>query len=156
MSPCAITTAKQVSCLICYQPNCLYRFPDLRMGRNNFVKQKYICFNCINSTSHKCTSSTRCKVPGYGKTHRSFTPCYTLLVVMSSTLALKGLTIPLKHTRVTKSLEQWSHLKHVYLPELQRKKISVLLGNNIQEAFIPLEVKLMNRLQSSLASDGAF
>ena len=43
--------------------------------------------------------------------------------------------------RVTKSLEQWPHLKHVYFPEVERKKISVLLGTNVQEAFIPLEVK---------------
>ena len=94
VSACAITTAKQDSCLICYQPNCLYRCPNLRRGRTNFVKQKQICFNCINSTSHnskKCTSSIRFKVQGYGKKHRSFTPCYTLLVVMSSVLALKGL-----------------------------------------------------------------
>ena len=74
VSACAISTAKQDSCLICYQPNCLYRCPDLQRGRKYFVKQKQICFNCINSSSHnskKCTSSTRYKVQGYGKRHQT-------------------------------------------------------------------------------------
>ena len=63
------------------------------------------------------------------------------VVSVKSAWDVKDLMIPLKHTRVTKSLEQWPHLKHVYFPEVERKKISVLLGTNVHEAFIPLEVK---------------
>ena len=63
------------------------------------------------------------------------------VVNVKSAWAVKDLTIPLKHTRVTKSLEKWPHLKYVYFPEVERKKISVLLGTDVQEAFIPLEVK---------------
>ena len=268
VSACATTTAKQDCCPMCYQSHRLYRCDLFKskspQERSDFVKQKQICFNCINSTSHnskKCTSSTRCKVQGCGKTHHTllhftgptgearrlevnqsedvikqdsipdqattstcsaegtFHSCEVLLQVVpirvmseagnqittyglvdsgsditmidsslvkllnikgstsklslttvnsfdskeeglkvnfkiapvdntsghvvnvKSAWAVKDLTIPLKHTRVTKSLEQWPHLKYVYFPEVERKKISALLGTNVQEAFIPLEVK---------------
>ena len=39
------------------------------------------------------------------------------------------------------SVDQWPHLNDLKFPEVERQKISVLVGNNIPEAFIPLEVK---------------
>ena len=60
---------------------------------------------------------------------------------MSSAWAVKDLTISLKHTKVTRSVGQWPHLQQVRFPEVERNKISILLGTNIQEVFIPLEVK---------------
>ena len=35
----------------------------------------------------------------------------------------------------------WPHLRQVTFPEVERNKVSVLIGTNVQEAFIPLEVK---------------
>lgn len=63
------------------------------------------------------------------------------LIDVKSAWAVKDLTIPLKHTKVTRSVGQWSHLQQVPFPEVERSKISILLGTNIQEVFIPLEVK---------------
>jgi len=60
---------------------------------------------------------------------------------VNSTWAVKDLTIPLKHTRMSRSVEQWPHLQQVCFPEVERKKISILLGTNIQEVFIPLDMK---------------
>ena len=62
-------------------------------------------------------------------------------IKVKSAWAVKELTIPLKHTKLSKSANQWPHLQGVPFPEVERNKISVLLGTNIQEAFIPLEVR---------------
>ena len=51
------------------------------------------------------------------------------------------LTIPLKHVTARKKLEQLSHLRHVPFPEVERKKVSILIETSLQEAFIRLEVK---------------
>ena len=60
---------------------------------------------------------------------------------VNSAWAVKDLTIPLKHTKLSKSVEQCPHLRQVSFPEVERKKISILLGTNIQEVFIPLDVR---------------
>ena len=51
------------------------------------------------------------------------------------------LTIPLKHLAVRTKRDLWPHLRQVAFPEVERNKVSVLIGTNVQEAFIPLEVK---------------
>ena len=60
---------------------------------------------------------------------------------VNSAWAVKDLTIPLKHTKLSRSVEQCPHLRQVSFPEVERKKISILLGTNIQEVFIPLDVR---------------
>ena len=55
--------------------------------------------------------------------------------------AVKDLTIPLKHALVRKRIGQWPHLRQVPFPEVSTNKVSVLIGTNVQEAFIPLKVK---------------
>lgn len=55
--------------------------------------------------------------------------------------AVKDLTIPLKHFAVRTKRDLWPHLHQVTFPEVERNKVSVLIGTNVQEAFIPLEVK---------------
>ena len=56
--------------------------------------------------------------------------------------AIKDLNIPLKpYSVVRRSVNQWPHLNDLKFPEVERQKISVLIGTNIPEAFIPLEVK---------------
>ena len=67
------------------------------------------------------------------------------VIAVNSAWAVKDLTIPLKHISLSRSLEQWPHLQEVHFPELERKKISILLGTNIQEAFVPLDVRKGNR-----------
>ena len=67
------------------------------------------------------------------------------VIAVNPAWAVKDLTIPLKHTRLSKSLEQWPHLREVRFPEVERRKISILLGTNIQEAFVPLDVRRGNR-----------
>ena len=67
------------------------------------------------------------------------------IIAVDPAWAVKDLTIPLKHTRLSGSLEQWPHLQEVRFPEVERKKISILLGTNIPEAFVPLDVRKGNR-----------
>lgn len=264
----SLTATNPESCAMCHQHHPLYHYEVLKSKspreRNDFVKQKKICFNCINSTKHnskKCKSLIRCRVEGCGKSHHTllhFTEprdrgnqqrdgpnaedvnqglrpnqatismCSTVAAVSScevllqvipvrvlsksgnqittfglldsgsditmidlslvkllnikgspsklsltivnnadaeekglrvdfkiapvdsgndhlidvkSAWAVKDLTIPLKHTKVSRSVGQWSHLQQAPFPEVERSKISILLGTNIQEVFIPLEVK---------------
>ena len=54
--------------------------------------------------------------------------------------AVQGPTIPLKHLAVRTKRDLWPHLRQVAFPEVERNKVSVLIGTNVQEAFIPLEV----------------
>ena len=63
------------------------------------------------------------------------------VIDVKSAWAVKDLTIPLKHTRVIRSVAQWPHLHHVCFPDVERKKISLLIGTNLQGVFIPLEVR---------------
>lgn len=67
------------------------------------------------------------------------------VIAVNSAWAVKDLTIPLKHTKLSRSVEQWPHLQEVPFPEVERKKISILLGTNIQEVFVPLDVRKGNR-----------
>ena len=60
---------------------------------------------------------------------------------MRNAWAVRDLTIPLKDVTARKKMEQWSHLCQVPFPEVERKKVSILIGTNIQEAFILLEVR---------------
>ena len=55
--------------------------------------------------------------------------------------AVKDLTIPLKHFAVYTKRDLWPHLRQVTFHEVERNKVSVLIGTNVQEAFIPLKVK---------------
>ena len=63
------------------------------------------------------------------------------VVVVDSAWAVKDLTVSLKHTHLLSSVAQWSHLQVVCFSEVKRKKISLLLGTNIQEAFLPHDVR---------------
>ena len=65
-------------------------------------------------------------------------------VTVRDAWAIRDLTIPLKHVAVQRKKEHWPHLRQVLFPELQRKKVSVLIGTGVQEAFIPLEVRKGN------------
>ena len=60
---------------------------------------------------------------------------------MCDAWAVKDLTIPLKHFAVCTRRDLWPHLRQVTFPEVETNKVSVLIGTNVQEAFIPLEVK---------------
>ena len=55
--------------------------------------------------------------------------------------AVQDLNIPLKHLAVRTKGDLWPHLHQVTFPEVERNKVSVLIGTDVQEAFIPLEVK---------------
>ena len=55
---------------------------------------------------------------------------------VNSAWAVKDLTIPLKHTKLSKSVEQCPHLRQVSFPEVERKKNSILLGTNIQDCLL--------------------
>ena len=60
---------------------------------------------------------------------------------MRNAWAVKDLAIPLKHVSLRKRMGQWPHLRQVPFPEVARSKVSVLIGTNVQDAFIPLEVR---------------
>ena len=58
-------------------------------------------------------------------------------IAVRNAWAVKDLTIPLKHLAVRTKRDLWPHLRQVAFPEV----VSVLIGTNVQEAFIPLEGK---------------
>ena len=62
-------------------------------------------------------------------------------IAIRNAWAAKDLAIPLKHVSVRKRLGQWPHLRQAPFPEVVRSKVSVLIGTDIQDAFIPLEVR---------------
>ena len=62
-------------------------------------------------------------------------------VNVSSAWVIKELEIPLKHTKILKNVDRWPHLKEVPFPQVERKKISLLIGTGVQEAFVPLEIR---------------
>lgn len=62
-------------------------------------------------------------------------------ISVDSAWAIRDLSIPLKHAEVLKDVTNWPHLQNVPFPEVERKKVSVLIGTNIHEAFVPLEVR---------------
>lgn len=74
----SLTATNPESCTMCHQHHPLYHCEVFKSKspreRNDFVKQKKICFNCINSTKHnskKCKSLIRCRVEGCGKSHHT-------------------------------------------------------------------------------------
>ena len=42
---------------------------------------------------------------------------------------------------VRRKSDLWPHLCQVPFPEVEKNKVSVVMGTNVKEAFIPLEVK---------------
>ena len=62
-------------------------------------------------------------------------------VIVRNAWALRDLTIPLKHISAGMKATRWTHLQHVPIPDVERGKVSILIGTGIQEAFIPLEVR---------------
>ena len=68
----------------------------------------------------------------------------SLIDEQSQQLPLKGvwsgkeLNIPLRHQREAVNKERWLHLHYVPFPEQQ--KISLIIGTNVPEMFVPLEV----------------
>ena len=67
-----------IKCILCSQSHPLYCCDAFKSKsveqRREFVFKKNICFNCVNSRDHlarSCTSTNRCKVPGFGKPHDS-------------------------------------------------------------------------------------
>ena len=62
-------------------------------------------------------------------------------IAVRNAWAVKDLAIPLKHVLVRKRMGQLPHLRQVPFPEVVRSKVSVLIGTNVQDAFIPLEVR---------------
>ncbi|XP_068750831.1 uncharacterized protein [Montipora capricornis] len=62
-------------------------------------------------------------------------------VTVRNAWALRDLTIPLKHMSAGMETTRWIHLQHVPFHDVERRKVSILIGTGIQEAFIPLEVR---------------
>lgn len=52
----------------------------------------------------------------------------------------KDLNIPLRHQGIATDKARWPHLQDVPFPEVERQKISLIVGTNVPEVFIPLEV----------------
>ena len=53
----------------------------------------------------------------------------------------KELNIPLRHQGITRDKAKWPHLQDVPFPEVARQKVSLIIGTNVPEVFIPLEVR---------------
>lgn len=53
----------------------------------------------------------------------------------------KELNILLRHERIAVDKERWPHLHDVPFPGVERQEISVIIGTNVLEVFVPLEVR---------------
>lgn len=53
----------------------------------------------------------------------------------------QDLQIPLRHQPVIRDKRCWRHLQDVPCPDVSRKKISMIIGTNVPDAFVPLEVR---------------
>ena len=53
----------------------------------------------------------------------------------------KELNIPLRHQHIAVDKERWPHLHDVPFPEVERQKILLIIGTNVPEVFVPLEVR---------------
>jgi hypothetical protein len=62
-------------------------------------------------------------------------------LALTNAWCCKELKIPLRHQRVLHNKSQWPHLQDIPFPNIQRKKISIIIGTNVPEAFIPLDVR---------------
>ena len=74
----SLTATNPESCAMCHQHHPLYRCEVFKSKspreRNDFVKQKKICFNCNNSAkdnSNKYKFLIRCRAEGCGKSHHT-------------------------------------------------------------------------------------
>ena len=56
----------------------------------------------------------------------------------------KELNIPLHHQGITSDKAKWPYLQDVPLPEVAGQKVSLIIGTNVPEVFIPLEVRCGN------------
>ena len=52
----------------------------------------------------------------------------------------KELNIPLRHQGITRDKSKWPHLQDVPFPEVAQQKVSLIIGTNVPEVFIHLEV----------------
>lgn len=62
----------------------------------------------------------------------------TVQVNVSTAWAVKDLDIPLRHSK--KGIHELPHLQSIPFPDVERSKISVLLGTDVPEAFVPIDV----------------
>ena len=53
----------------------------------------------------------------------------------------KELSIPLRHQCIATNKSRWPHLHDVPFPEVQRQKVSLIIGADVPEVFVPLEVR---------------
>lgn len=63
----------------------------------------------------------------------------------------KELNIPLHHQGITRDKSKWPHLQDVPFPEVARQNLSLIIGTNVPELFIPLEVRCGNLSQATLS-----
>ncbi|CAB3987692.1 Hypothetical predicted protein [Paramuricea clavata] len=53
----------------------------------------------------------------------------------------RDLKIPLRHQLMRSNKSRWSHLQDVPFPDVQQKKISIIIETNVSEVLIPLDVR---------------
>ena len=56
----------------------------------------------------------------------------------------KELSIPLHQQCIATNKSRWPHLQDVPFPEVQRQKVSLIIGTDVPEVFVPLEVRYRN------------
>ena len=62
-------------------------------------------------------------------------------LVLKNAWCARALKIPLCHQLVLNNKSQWPHLQDIPFLDVQEKKISIIIGTNVPEAFIPLDVQ---------------
>ena len=62
-------------------------------------------------------------------------------LVLKNAWCGRALKIPLRHQLVLNNKSRWPHLQDIPFPDVEEKKISIIMGTNVPEAFIPLDVR---------------
>ena len=62
-------------------------------------------------------------------------------LMLTNTWCSRPLKIPLRHQLVINNKSRWPHLRDIPFLNVQEKKISIIIGTNVPEAFIPLDVR---------------
>ena len=59
-------------------------------------------------------------------------------LVLKNAWCGRALKIPLRHQLVLNNKSRWPHIQDITFPDVEEKKISIIIGTNVPEAFIPL------------------
>ena len=62
-------------------------------------------------------------------------------LTLSNVWSSRKLKIPLRHQNIGKTKARWHHLQDVPFADVEQRKVSIIIGTDVPEAFIPIDVR---------------